>query len=239
LSDAPKDASPNSIESQKTIFDFVIVTLPGLLLYFLGWAYLYYYLRYFGISPSEAKLDAQTVLIYSYVPFYDVVASHWIITTVTCVLVIFLIFKKWSLPDGMSKFFMETSRPISTLSPIARIFSLTFIILLLLLLILSFILIPLAKRAAVDAELHQWTNGSQGLTAFLKKEDSSESNSSLANWTKNFDQCYERNELSPIFSNDTTFFLLCRAEIDKNSGVVFEISKEKGLLSARNVHTGG
>jgi hypothetical protein len=76
---APKDDSPNSLESQKTIFDFVIVTLPGLLLYFLGWAYLYYYLRYFGISPSEAKLDAQTVLIYSYVPFYDVVASHWII----------------------------------------------------------------------------------------------------------------------------------------------------------------
>jgi hypothetical protein len=122
------------------------------------------------------------------------------------VLVIILIFKKWSLPDTVTNFLMETYRPISALSPIARIFSLTFILLLFLLLILSLILIPLAKRAAVDAEMHQWTNGSQGLTAFVKKENSSESNSSLASWTKNFDQCYERNELSPIFSNDTTFF---------------------------------
>jgi hypothetical protein len=239
MSSPPKDDLPASLESQKAIFDFVIVTLPGLLLYFLGWAYLYYYLRYFGISPSEAKLDAQTVLIYSYVPFYDIIAKHWIIATLVSLTILMLIFKKWSLPDAMNNFLQKRYRSISTLSPIPRIFSLTFVLLLALLLILSFMLIPLAKVAATDAELQQWTNGSQGLNAIIKKESSSEKNSVLSSWIVNFDQCQDRNDLSPIFSNDTTFFLLCRAERDRNSGVVFEVSKEKGLVSARIVHGGG
>jgi hypothetical protein len=46
--------------------NFVIVTLPAILLYFLGWTYLYFYLSTFSIKISELKVDVDTVLVYGY-----------------------------------------------------------------------------------------------------------------------------------------------------------------------------
>ena len=42
-----------------------------------------------------------------------------------------------------------------------------------------------------------------------------------------------------VFSDDSTLFLLCRAKDDLQSGIVFEVTKEKCLISARNVSEGG
>lgn len=78
------------MDLQKSITDFIIVTAPGLLLYFLGWAYLSYYLFLFGVNPSELKLDPQTVFINSYIPLYWLVASNFILSILSVIVFYFL-----------------------------------------------------------------------------------------------------------------------------------------------------
>jgi hypothetical protein len=95
------------MDLQKSITDFVIVTTPGLLLYFLGWAYLSYYLFLFGVNPSELKLDPQTVFISSYVPLYGLVASNWISSILSFLVLLFIILALFTgLFDNISSKFV-------------------------------------------------------------------------------------------------------------------------------------
>ena len=61
----------------KGLFELVIATIPMVMLYFVGWTYLYFYLKVFGIGISELDLDIQTILIYSYPPIQLLWRSYW------------------------------------------------------------------------------------------------------------------------------------------------------------------
>lgn len=37
----------------KAIYEFLVATLPAVVLYFVGWAYLYFFLGAFGINIAE------------------------------------------------------------------------------------------------------------------------------------------------------------------------------------------
>lgn len=42
-----------------------------------------------------------------------------------------------------------------------------------------------------------------------------------------------------VFSDESTLFLLCRSLDDPRTGSVFEVKKEKGVVSSRYVIEGG
>jgi hypothetical protein len=252
-----------AMDWQKAISDFLVATIPAVLLYFLGWAYLYYFLSSFGIYPSELKLDVITVLIYAYAPIHDIVARYLLIIIFSCLAFIFLIYfniaspKKmlqraplWvkQLPTSVSKMY----RPVSSLPLAIRIFSLTFELLIGMLLALSLILIPIAKLAAAKTEAELWGDSAPIIAVNLHLEDTSkkevnsnaptleskadqEHNSNDETLSSEVAQCQRNLGLVPIFSDDSTLFVLCRNEQDRNSGWVFELRKEKGLVSARSV----
>jgi hypothetical protein len=251
------------MDLQKSIADFVIVTTPGLLLYFLGWAYLSYYLFLFGVNPSELKLDPQTVFISSYIPLYRLVASNLalsILSTLVFLLIILGLFT--SLFDDMFSKSVKSLlsyidrhmpyikyRPVSSLSPTWRTVYFTVLFFFLLIAFLNFVLIPIARWSARAAANERWSGSGQQITIILPQDDKpantgqssdgSRSNPVSAEWVSNFTSCQIRGALLSVFSDDSTHFLLCRSLDDPQSGVVFEVTKEKGLISARNVSEGG
>lgn len=114
---------------------------------------------------------------------------------------------------------------------------------------LNLILIPVAHWRARASANELWSGSGQDITVILGREDKlaktgessdkSDKNVISAGWTENFTKCQTRGALVSVFSDDSTLFLLCRAEDDPQSGVVFEVTKEKGLISARGVAEGG
>jgi hypothetical protein len=250
------------MDVQKSIADFVIVTIPGLLLYFLGWAYLSYYLFLFGVNPSELKLDPQTVFISSYVPLYELVMSGWISLAISVVVFLFIVLALFtSLFDHFFSSFVTgfltcidryaprlKYRPVSSLSSSWRTVYFTVLFFFVLIAFLNLILIPVAHWRAQASADELWSGVGQGITVILSREDKpakasqssddSDKNGVSAQWIANFTKCQNRGALVSVFSDDGTLFLLCRAKDDPQSGIVFEVTKDKGLISARSVSEG-
>ena len=59
---SPIEQSPTSASG---LSEIVIVTVPAVVAYYLGWAYLYYYMGAFGIGVSELDMGIETMFIYS------------------------------------------------------------------------------------------------------------------------------------------------------------------------------
>ena len=58
------------MELNKTLYEFLIATLPAVVLYFVGWGYLFFLLGDFGINISEINFDTSTIFIYAFSPVY-------------------------------------------------------------------------------------------------------------------------------------------------------------------------
>jgi hypothetical protein len=54
--------APEEPSGGKGLFELVIATIPAVVLYFFGWAYLHFYLRAFSIDVSELSLDLHLLL---------------------------------------------------------------------------------------------------------------------------------------------------------------------------------
>jgi hypothetical protein len=251
------------MDLQKAISDFLVATIPAVLLYFLGWAYLYYFLSSFGIYLSELKLDVTTVLIYSYAPLHDIVENHLKIIIFSCLAVVAIIYSRISLPKSILRReplwirqlpvnISRMYRPTSSLPLAIRIFLLAIEFFVGILIILSLILIPIAKLAAEKTEAELWGDSAPIIAVNLHLEDASKNvtnnhataleyrsgrkhNDNDALLVSEVAQCQSNLELVPIFSDDSTMFVLCKNEQDKNSGWVFEFRKEKGVVSSRSV----
>lgn len=253
--------APEPMDWNKTISDFLIVTIPGVLLYFMGWAYLYYYLQSFGIYPSELKLDTMTVLIYSYTPISDFISTHWVVVVlwITVVLTIIHLKFNWREPlvalmprlpkvvGNLSKYY----RPAVDLSPFVRTVYFSFVCLIGIIFVLYFVLVPISHWTAERKVKEAWSpKSSATIRVNLQQrnaaaEDKMVESSFNGNATEGDDQpgsslvsqeksCQDTESLIRIFSDDSTLFTLC---VDKyHIGRVFELRKEKGVISARDVY---
>ena len=229
------------MDAQKAIYDFIIVTIPGLLLYFIGWSYLYFYLNLFGVDLSELKLDLQTVFIYSYSPLHYVITYNWVVSTLIILVVFLLIFAKRSISIPLTERAQKIFRPISALPPIARTLALVFVLLFGIIFVLTFILVPMAKWTAERAANQRWVGDGPKIAVIINENGSTDKSSASSIWLDSFNECQRREELSSIFADENSFYLLCRSLDDpKHSGIVFEVRKEKetGLVSARYVWGG-
>lgn len=75
----------------KALYEFLIATLPAVIVYFIGWAYLFFFLSDFSINITELNFDTTTVFIYAFAPIQIFVKNHWLLTLVG-ILVAFILF---------------------------------------------------------------------------------------------------------------------------------------------------
>jgi hypothetical protein len=226
------------MELQKSVVDFIIVTLPGVFLYFLGWVYLDYFLYFFGINISELKLDTSTVFIYSYSPIYDTMIHHLIAAGLILIILLLAMFTTFfdNLLRPPLKWVSPVQRWIgyrwpSSLDPLWRIVYITVVLLLLILTMLNFILIPIAMSSARLAANQKWEGDTRSILVNLNQEGKSNSTELV----DDFRTCQDRGAMIQIFSDESTLFLLCRSPDDPHTGSVFEVKKDKGLVSSRYV----
>jgi hypothetical protein len=208
-------------------------------------------------------LDPQTVFISSYIPLYGLVASNFILSILSIIVFLFIVIALFtSLFDKFFSKFVNRFlayidryiprlkyRPVSSLSPTWRTVYFTVLFSFVLVAFLNLILIPVAHWRARASANELWSGVGQEITVILSREDkpaktgessdNSDKNLISAGWRENFTKCQTRGALVSVFSDDSTLFLLCRAEDDPQSGIVFEVTKEKGLISARSVAEGG
>jgi hypothetical protein len=140
-------------------------------------------------------------------------------------------------------------RPISSLNSSWRTVYFTVLFFFVLIAFLNLVLIPVAHWRARASANELWSGVGQEITVILSSGDKpakagqslddSDNNGVSAQWIANFTNCQNRGPLVSVFSDDGTLFLLCRSKDDPQSGIVFEITKEKGLISARSVSEGG
>lgn len=196
--------------SSKALPDIVLVTAATVLIFFVGWAYLNFYLRAFGILISELDLDIQTIFIYSYPPARLLLGTYyWWISIV----IIFLLVT--AVLVGRRLF----GRPFAL--PIA----------LALLMLIIFFSVPLIRWAALQTANLKWT--SEGIAiaieATVKEPETNK------NWYENYQRCANRGGLDLIIADKESFYILCKSTVDKAVGDVYEIRRDVGLVSVRHV----
>jgi hypothetical protein len=176
-------------EFRKSLVDFIIVTIPGLLLYFLGWVYLSYYLSQFQINPSELKLDFSTIFTYSYIPIYNTIgggillASLAVLVLVAMLLIIFtnvsdIIVAKslhvwywiWHLLTRRVKWLQY--RPVSRFTSTCQTVYFTIIWLLVLMVFLNLALVRFARWTAAQAVNDRWNTPGQRVAVVLTESES-------------------------------------------------------------------
>jgi hypothetical protein len=237
------------VEIQKAIYEFIVATVPAVILYFLGWSYLYFYLSSFGINISEFKLDLQTIFIYAYSPIQTLTThlvarflTHWIVYVAIVVAAVILFFAmRRYLSDAKKKKINELKSRLQTAlasyvptSPLVRALVFLFAIAFL----MPLLLIPLARQAASETANNVWTHQTQQMVAIVREDDFVDDNDERYSLLTNYRQCQSRLELGLIFSDDEGYYMLCRSHDDPNTGLVFEVRREKGLMSVRYVNKG-
>jgi hypothetical protein len=106
-------------------------------------------------------------------------------------------------------------------------------------LLVSYALVPLTRSAAMRAAEYIWDGEGPQIVAIYKDSTPPDQGTTISMWTNNYNKCRDRNELRLIFSDDMSYFILCRSESDKGAGIVFEARKDGGLVSVRFAYRGG
>jgi hypothetical protein len=231
------------MDLQRSIIDFIIVTLPGVFLYFLGWIYLYYFLNFFGINISELQLDTSTVFIYSYSPIYDLIVGHLFVAMLLAFAIFSILFTSVFdlFSERMLAFLRKHTFPVrvrwinhrwpSSFNPSWRVVYLTVVLFLTIVCVFNLVLIPIAISGARLAAGQKWKGDTRSILVNLNLEEKPNS----SELTEDFNACQLRGAMVQIFSDENTLFLLCRSPDDPRTGSVFEIKKERGVVSSRYV----
>ncbi len=98
------------------------IIIPGALLYFSGWIYLYTFCRQIGIDVSVLNLDTNSIILNSYYvlrfmvrTIEDIAAAYWIVLLATAILAAILIVLSrpgWPLGRVVERFFYPFDRAL-------------------------------------------------------------------------------------------------------------------------------
>lgn len=229
------------MELYKVFYEFLIVTIPAVVLYFIGWGYIYYYLDAFGISIAEIHTDAPTIFLYSLPVVQHVlpVVQH-VLLKYMALFIIFFIFLPgvllgiyWQSDENyrnnIKNAFAVTRSRAATMSVWAKL-----AIMIIVLWISAFGMVPIIDRAALDTAKRVW-NDSAVVIALPRSETPLPSDPiEPSPWKDQYDACSKQESLRLIYSDDSTYYLLCTNDDDKSGqGVVFEVRRKEGLISVR------
>lgn len=228
------------MEWQKVFYEFLIVTVPAVILYFIGWGYLYYYFGAFGINIAEAHFDVPTIFIYS-VPVVQNAIAHsvWYLAGafVTLPFLLLIIFRllKPRLKYKVKQKWLPVVAAVDGMPVWAK---LLFVIVALALSALA--LRPIIEEAALETARRIWSGPATYVIALPEpKGDSQSKPAESSPWREQYADCSKHEALRLIYADDSAYYLLCMNEEDKSGqGVIFEIRRKEGLVSVRFAERG-
>ena len=158
-------ASHQPSETNKILTELAVVTLPAVILYFFGWAYLHFYLDAFDINLSELDLDIQTIFVFSYPPLRALARSYWgwLLAVAFAVIIIAVCVRKLAPASWaqLSRFYSHTRKA----SPVIKAFTLLTV-----LATAVVISVPLIRATAVQAAMRKWSSEGTRIEALLKEK---------------------------------------------------------------------
>lgn len=222
------------MEMRKAIYEFLLATLPAVVLYFIGWAYLYFFLEAFGISITELHLDTPTIFIYAFSPLQIALRAYgwWVLGGVLGLAFLLWVIQKmlpqrWSI--RLRKRFKWMREKVAQLPPWVTPLSMlvTFFAVLL-------ALVPLARWAADRQTMRVWASQVGYVIPLLAHDTKSQpATEESSPWHDSYKKCSEQEALLLIFSDDKAYYVLCKSSENSKEGYVFEIRRETWLSSVR------
>lgn len=211
-----------SLADRSEVFAAVVAIVPAAVAYYIGWAYLYYYLAAFGISSSELDLGIETIFIYAWPPIKILVSSYWYVGVGLFALLASLrwLDKRYGLALGASLSRLRLN--IGQASLVAQ-----GLYLFVTLILIAFLLTPLIQLAAARQADQKWEYDGILIQALL-----SESDRKLAQHA-NYRLCSERRALDLIIADRDSYYMLCKSAINQVNAAVYEVRREFGLTSVR------
>jgi hypothetical protein len=228
------------VESQKAIVEFLIATLPAVFLYFVGWGYLYFYFDAFGINISEINLDTSTVLIYAFSPISIAAKSYriWLGPTIFAFAAAVVCFT--ALSKIMSRNARIRARLVYRRLTTGTALTTKLAVAMLLLIVVFMFFIPVLRWAAAQQRSRIWAGQAETIVPFLTEKTKSEEKAGprlltdpMSQIRESYIQCSAQEALLLIFADDKAYYVLCRSVESSNEGIVFEVRRETGLMSAR------
>lgn len=214
---------PGAQQSEgKALVELVVAIIPPALLYFVGWAYLYFYLQAFGIGISELDLDIQTIFIYAYPPIRLLWLSYWgwALLAVLVLFVSILVVRKVTTPATRS-WLAGWIRGTTVLGQGLRLF--------VVISLMAVLLVQVVRPYAVQAADRKWVSEGVRLEALVKDPDGKEKSA----WYDSYKRCAGRRGLDLIFADKDAYYMLCISSVDDSSALVFEVRRDAGLASVR------
>jgi hypothetical protein len=199
-------------EGTKIISELLLVTLPAVLIYFLGWAYLYFYLGAFGINVSELDLDIQTVLIYSFPAIRGLISSYWylVLIAVLALVAIIWVLLRFNVPlivEGLVVFAFLICTAV-----------------------LSY---PFIRSVAEGAAKQNWPAAGARISAMSKGPEGE--GAIGRRFYAYYMACSDRDGLNLIFADKESYYMLCSSTKQGTTGLVFEVRRDVGVVSVRMV----
>jgi hypothetical protein len=241
-----------AVELKKAIYDFVAATLPALILYFVGWTYLYFFLGAFGINIAEIHFDTATIFIYAFSPLQIAVKTYgFFILSIAvgglAIIALIIWLTGWIFPRlklALEYYYRISRVKVSGASAWLKIFLLFVIIVIFLL-----VLVPVVKWAAMLQKTQVWAghaeyivplrlDDSKSQAATESKTQGTDQKSQPAPnptlfWRESYAQCVAQQALLLIYADDKAYYLLCKSVENSSEGIVFEVRREFGLTSVR------
>ena len=226
----------HTVEFQKSLIQFLIATVPAIVLYFIGWAYLYFYFSSFGINIAEIHLDTSTVFIYAFSPLAIVVKAYWPwIAPLTVIIVAVVLIITTLMPRKSRNEIKQIYRWVRDKVPIG----VTTLLMIIGLLIFLSALVPVVKWAAIQQRKQVWAGERPVSMVVLVEGSKPKAEADPAQVRESYMQCSDQQALLSIFSDDKAYYLLCKSVENSDVGYVFEVRREFGLSSVRFVSAGG
>jgi hypothetical protein len=219
--------SGQASDVNKGFFELIIATIPTVLLYFVGWAYLYFYLNVFDVGISELDLEIQTIFIYSFPPIRTFLGLYWVWIAIGILVVsISIALARRFANEAVKKRLSALWKRIRGASPIAQGLGLFAA-----LLFLAILAVPIIRSEAVEAASQKWLTEGVRIEAMVKPLEAKEQSP----WYDNYEQCANRRALDLIFADKDAYYILCKSTVDERSAIVFEVRRDVGLTSIRFV----
>ena len=222
-------------EASSTIESIVLVTIPAALIYFIGWAYLHYYLGSFAIDLSELDLGVETVLIYAAPPLFHLCAAYWpwllalllVLAAVSIWLVLRLQAQHTNAVSGATSHAggLVPVRPGHVWQPMLA-FLLKGLWAFVIMVGLALLLTPGLKDFAAAKARITWRDDSMPIEVRVEAPEKSDS------LHDNYRTCQEARHLHLVFSDKDRYFLLCTSTIDPDRGAVYEVRREDSALAS-------
>jgi hypothetical protein len=219
------------------LLEVVLATVPAILAYFLGWAYLHFYLSAFGFSESELDIGIQTIFVYAFPPIRLLLNSCWDWLLINWLWVLIILSAVFAMVWVCTRFLSPSAAhavgrlvrrcgQLIPKSPLGQGVGT-----LLAVMALVFLTSPLIRKAAFAQADLKWVAEGVRLDAVLRESDAKERSATLVNYKT----CSERRALDLIFADRSAYYLLCISSVDPSNAVVFEVRRDGGLASVRYV----